>query len=366
MRRNTLFAVPFDPAKLALSGEPTAIVEDAELDPARSKGAFTVSQGGILAYHPGTGTNRSQLVWLDRAGKRLGTLGEPGLIGEPALSPDGKRAAVSVLDAASRIVQIWIYDLASGTGSPFTFGSSPSRFPIWSPDGSRVFFLSSRLDRKIVFVKPAAGTGEEEVLRSEGWTYPTDTSRDGRFLALTHYDRRDGWSVRAFPLTGEKNAEAIASGRMKEPVTRFSPDSRWVAYNSLESSRSEARRPGALLRQRRGGADVRRRGAGGVPRVRSAEGPLQAPVDPQHVLLVLRRRARRREVPRDVPGPHEAGADRARPELARRAPEVTARQPGRRSTTYERSILATFAVPAWRITRCSLARRISSTASTPC
>ncbi len=240
MRRSTLFAVPFDLRSLAISGEPSAIVEDAERDLARSKGGFTVSEGGTLAYHPGTQTSWTQLVWLDRSGRRLGSVGEPGIMGEPTLSPDGKRAAVSVLDVASRIVQIWLYDLTDGAGNPFTFGSSANRLPIWSSDGSRVYFSSKRKGSVGLYVKPASGAGEEEeVYRSEGWAYPTDCSRDGRFLVFTHYGRQDEWAVWVLPLFGEEKATMLAGEKMKEPTARFSPDSRWVAYDSIASGRAE-------------------------------------------------------------------------------------------------------------------------------
>jgi Tol biopolymer transport system component len=242
MRQNTLFAVPFDPRSLAISGEPSVVVEDAERDLGRSKGGFTVSEGGTLAYHPGTQTSWTQLTWLDRSGRRLGSVGEPGILGEPALSPDGKRAAVSVLDAASRIVQIWLYDLASGAGSRFTLGSSTSRFPVWSSDGSRVYFSSNRKGRGVLYVKFASGAGEEaEVFRSEGWAYPTDCSRDGRFLVFTLNDLPGGReeAVWVLPLFGEKKATALAGEKMKEPVARISPDSRWIAYESKELGRQE-------------------------------------------------------------------------------------------------------------------------------
>ena len=234
MRQSTLLAVPFDPRSLAISGEPSVIVEDAERDLSRGKGDFTVSEGGTLAYHPGTLTSWTQLAWLDRSGRRLGSVGEPGILGEPALSPDGRRAAVSVLDAASRTVQIWLYDLASGTGSRFTLGSWASRFPIWSPDGSRVYFSSNRKGRGDLYVKPASGSGEEEqVLHSEAWVWPSDCSRDGRFLVFTLMDLTGGreGGVWVLPLSGEKKATALAGEKMKEPVARFSPDSRWDARN---------------------------------------------------------------------------------------------------------------------------------------
>ncbi len=242
MRQSTLLAIPFDPRSLVLSGEPSVIAEDAERDLGRSKGGFTVSEGGTLAYHPGTQTSWTQLAWLDRSGRRLGPVGEPGIMGEPELSPDGRRAAVSVLDAASRTVQIWLYDLGSGTRSRFTLGSWASRFPIWSPDGSRVYFSSHRKGSGDLYVKPASGAGDEEqVFRSEGWVWPSDCSRDGRFLVFTLSNLTGGREagIWVLPLSGERKATAFTSEKMKEPVARISPDSRWIAYESEDSGRGE-------------------------------------------------------------------------------------------------------------------------------
>jgi len=242
MRQSTLLAVAFDPRSLAISGEPSVIADDAERDLGRSKGDFTVSEGGTVAYHPGTHTSWTQLVWLDRSGRRLGSVGEPGIMGEPELSPNGKRAAVSVLDAASRTVQIWLYDLAGGAGSRFTLGSWASRFPIWSPDGSRVYFSSNRKGSGDLYVKPASGTGDEkQVFHSEGWVWPSDCSRDGRFLTFTQGsvagDRQV--AIRVLPLSGEGKATIVSSEKVKEAVARISPDSRWIAYESEESGRGE-------------------------------------------------------------------------------------------------------------------------------
>jgi Tol biopolymer transport system component len=240
MRRTTLFAVPFDPRSLAISGEPGVIAEDAESDISRGKGGFTVSEGGTLAYHPGTQTNWTQLAWLDRSGRRLGSVGEPGIMGEPELSPDGKHTAVSVLDASSGTVQIWLYDLAGGTGSRFTLGSSANRFPIWSPDGSRVYFSSNRKGSGDLYVKSASGAGDEEqVFHSDGWVWPSGCSRDGRFLAFTHYGPQSETDIRLLPLAGDKKSVVFTSEKTKEPVARISPDSRWIAYESEESGRGE-------------------------------------------------------------------------------------------------------------------------------
>ncbi|MBZ5590463.1 MAG: serine/threonine-protein kinase [Acidobacteriia bacterium] len=240
MRRNELLAVPFDPRSFAVSGEPSVLAENVERDMGRSKGGFTLSEEGTLVYHPGARANTTQLTWLDRAGRPVGSVGEPGVLGEPELSPDGRRAVVSVLDAASRTVQVWLYDLGSGAGSRFTLGSSASRFAVWSADGSRIYFSSNRKGSDDLYVKPASGAGDEEqIFHSEAWLWPSAYSGDGPFLVFTQFGAKVERAVCILPLAGERKATVLALGNVKEPVARVSPDSRWIAYESEESGRGE-------------------------------------------------------------------------------------------------------------------------------
>ena len=240
MRRNELLAVPFDPRNPAVSGEPSVLAENVERDMGRSKGGFTVSEGGTLVYHPGAEANATQLTWLDRAGRPLGTVGEPGFLGDPELSPDGRRVVVSVLDAATRTVQIWLYDLGNSAGSRFTLGASASRFGIWSTDGSRIYFTSNRRGSDDLYVKAASGGGDEEqVFHSEGWLWPSASSPDGGLLVLTRFGPKAERSVNVLALSGERKATSLALGHVKEPVARISPDGRWIAYESEESGHGE-------------------------------------------------------------------------------------------------------------------------------
>jgi hypothetical protein len=236
LREDTLVAAPFDLSGLSLTGEAKLLVEDVDRDVGRSKGSFTVSAQGTLAFQEGRESNQAQLTWLDRAGRRLGTLGEPGILGEPSISPDGKSAAVSRLDTASRTTQVWRYDLVTGVGSRFTLGTLPSRFPVWSSDGSRIFFAQKREDGMDLRAKAANGSGDEELIyRSGDQLYPMSASHDGRFVVLT-LGRGNGLFV--LPLAGEKTMRMLTGGT-RDPTASLSPDSRWLAYHSEESGRNE-------------------------------------------------------------------------------------------------------------------------------
>ena len=172
----------------ALTGDPVTLADPVAFDATLNAGAVSVSASGLVAYRTG-GASRRQLTWFDRSGKALGTLGAPdenGLL-YPSVSPDGRRVAVS------RTVQgntdIWLLD---GTRtSRFTFDAALDRFPIWSPDGSRIVFDSNRKGH-------ARPLSEAVQRRRRGGTargIPAgqgrhDWSADGRFLSITASTRK--------------------------------------------------------------------------------------------------------------------------------------------------------------------------------
>ena len=172
-RQGTLVARRFDPARGELTSDPV-IVADAVV-------SFSVSPAGLVAYRAGRVTNRRQLTWFDRPGKAAGTLGgldENGLIG-PEVSPDGRRVAVTRTVEGN--MDIWLLDGARTTR--FTFDESPDQWPIWSPDGSRIAFSSSRKGVNDLYQKPSNGAGSEELLlESSQQKISNDWSPDGRFI----------------------------------------------------------------------------------------------------------------------------------------------------------------------------------------
>ncbi|MFY9551946.1 MAG: protein kinase, partial [Thermoanaerobaculia bacterium] len=129
LRERTLVAQPFDEKALKTTGEPIPIAEQVGTDTV-GLARFSISREGTLAYR--TGEMNDRLVWVDRAGKELEALGDPGMYHNPALSPDGARLAFNADDARSDKSDIWIRDLARGVNSRFTFGSGTALVPSWS------------------------------------------------------------------------------------------------------------------------------------------------------------------------------------------------------------------------------------------
>jgi Tol biopolymer transport system component len=238
VRAGTLVAQRLDLERKALTGDPVTLADPVGFDAGNSAaGAVSVSAAGLVAYRAG-GANRRKLAWFDRSGKALGVLGAPDEndLEAPRISPDGRRVAVA------RTVQgnadIWLLD---GTRtSRFTVDTALDRFPIWSPDGSRIAFQSNRKSAFNIYQKPAGGAGAEELLvESPQDKYATDWSTDGRFILYHSNDPQTGRDLWVLPLEGDRKPWVFLKTSFEERVGQFSPDGRWVAYTSNESGRYE-------------------------------------------------------------------------------------------------------------------------------
>jgi serine/threonine protein kinase/Tol biopolymer transport system component len=241
--QGVLTAQPFDPARAALSGDPIPLAQAVVENTGNFRSAFSVSPAGILAHRAGIGGGVRQLVWADRTGKTLGTVGPPDDAAPTsfALSSDGQRMAIA------RNIQnnydIWITDVARAVATRFSFDPAAEYSPVWSPDGSQVVFRSiNRKDFGVsdLFVKPANGSADERpFLVTPQPKTPLDWSRDGRFFLYSAQDpttRSDLW---ALPIGGEAKPVPIVQTPFDETQGQFSPDTRWVAYTSNESGRDE-------------------------------------------------------------------------------------------------------------------------------
>ena len=230
-----LRALPFSLETLTATGEAFPIVE-AGRDP-------SMAQDGTLVYFDGGGGGRN-LVWRDRDGKSLGTIGQAQKnIGPLALSPDGKRVAVEAAEADGNR-DIWVHDAVRGAKTRLTFDPARDGHPAWSPSGEQITFYSRRGGGIGIFSKPADGSGEAVLLAGEDTVgRAPDWSRDGKFLI--YWARRsedtggDLWYLK--PKAGGEGYEPTPYLRTAadERIPVFSPDGRYVAYVSSESGRSE-------------------------------------------------------------------------------------------------------------------------------
>jgi eukaryotic-like serine/threonine-protein kinase len=240
LRDNALMAQPFDTKRLTTTADAVSVGEQIGDLPAAARGFFAVSDAGTLVFQSGLRAGET-LVWLDRAGKRLATAGEPGQLMRTSVSPDGKRAAVSVYGHAAHDYDLWIYDLARNRRSRFTFGSANENGAVWSPDGSQLVFSDNRKGHLDLYRKLASGAGAEELLYADGLAkFPTSWSRDGKFLMYySTSDSKTGQDLWVLPLDGERKPFPFLKTEFNELYGQFSPDGRWVAYASDQSGNRE-------------------------------------------------------------------------------------------------------------------------------
>ena len=238
-RNQTLMAHPFDPEALTLKGEPVPLAEGVEVAGWNSwlESDFSVSQSGVLV-HTASVAAAAELAWLDRSGRRLGTLGDPGDYSNPALSPDEKSLAVGRVSPGTRTRDIWVLDLVRGTNKRLTFDPADDLNATWSPDGARIAFTSNRKGVRQIYLKRADGSGDDELLlASKADTNAEDWSPDGRFL-LYNLATSDLYLL-PMSSSGDRRPLPFLATEMVESMGRFAPNGRWIAYRSDESGRDE-------------------------------------------------------------------------------------------------------------------------------
>ncbi|HEV3215640.1 MAG TPA: protein kinase [Vicinamibacterales bacterium] len=243
--QGVLVAQHFDAARLTVSGDPFPVAQGIGQDDGTGRSAFSVSAAGILAHRLAAVIPR-QLVWVDRTGKSLGTVGplDEGNPTSPALAPDEKRVAHG--RSIQNNTDIWLTDIGRAIATRFTVDPALDVSPVWSPDGTDVVFRSTRKGPSDLFIKPANGaTDEQPLLVNQQNKTPLDWSRDGRFLLFSMLDAKtqsDLWVLPMGPSHGSTNARKpfpIVQTSFDETQGQFSPDGRWIAYTSNESGRDE-------------------------------------------------------------------------------------------------------------------------------
>jgi len=244
VREGALLAHRFDLSRLEVQGDPVPAAQRVSVSNWQSLSLFSASDNGVLVTSP-TFAPSSRLLWLDRSGKEVGSVGEAAPFGSARLSPDGRRLAVDVYDPVHDTADIWIYDTASGVGTKFVSGTQAHESsPVWSPDGGRVVFASDRRAKAVrpdLWIKPLEGGKEELFAAPADQRTPEDWSRDGRFLScsVTPTTGRRNNQIWVLDTGAGNRATPFAAEALRQADSRFSPDGRWIAYDSDESGRTE-------------------------------------------------------------------------------------------------------------------------------
>jgi Tol biopolymer transport system component len=223
-----LVAQRLDLQKSTLIGEPLTVADGVS--------AVSVAATGLVAYRTGA-ARRRQLQWVDRMGAAQGTIGETDdTLWAPRVSPDGRRVAMSRY--AQNNEDIWL--LEGARASRMTFDAASDSFPVWSPDGTRIVFLSNRTGSGDLYEKVTTGAGMEKLfLASDQYKYASGWSADGRFLLYFSIDPKTGGDLWVLPMAGERKPYVFLKTAFIEVWGQFSPDGKWVAYQSNETGREE-------------------------------------------------------------------------------------------------------------------------------
>jgi serine/threonine protein kinase len=239
MRQGSMFAQRLNMERGELTGDSVHIADSVAFDPNWGSG-FSVSETGILAYRT-AGSNNRRLAWFDRSGKEISILGlsDGNDYDNPELSPDGKRVLV---DNVQGNIDLWIIDAVQGIPNRFTFNAAAERWGVWSPDGKHTAFFSDRENRQgDIYQKPASATGNEELLLDSPalQKIPVDWSPDGQHIIYVQINPETFLDVWVLPLVDDSKPFEFEVTEFEEGNCQFSPDGKWVAYQSNETGSFE-------------------------------------------------------------------------------------------------------------------------------
>jgi serine/threonine protein kinase/Tol biopolymer transport system component len=241
MREQTLMAQRFNARSYETIGPQVPIAEDMAINAPTNRPIFSASNNGTLVYQTGGAQGGWRLLWFTRDGKQDSALTDLGAYSDPAISPDGTRVAVGVLQGGTG--DVWIFDLARKTKTRLTFGAGIQRYPVWTPDGKTIFYASNGRGLFQILSKAADGSGPEQVVieGEEALQIPLSVSPDKHYLVYMRLspDRKTGTDLWAVPLVGERKPFPIVQTVFDDREAEISPDGKWMAYQNNESGRSE-------------------------------------------------------------------------------------------------------------------------------
>jgi len=233
-RNGALTAQRFDPGILQLRGEAVPLAGPSALNRGWSNANFSVSDTGVVVYGGYSGTDR-QFRWVGRGGHPIASVGEPGAYGDVfRVSPDDSRLA----NSRDGVDHIWVTDITRGTPTRLTFSQYYYGMPVWSSDGNEIVFSSAQDGPANLYRKAAnAGAPERRITQSDNHQTPSDWSSDGWIL----YSEQSvsNRALHAVRIDGKGPSIQLAQMTGEDFRSRFSPDSRWISYESNESGRSE-------------------------------------------------------------------------------------------------------------------------------
>jgi serine/threonine protein kinase len=239
LRETVLVAQRFDPKSMKLSGNPIPVAEKLDYWNARDVAAFTAAHG-TLVYRHGT-LQKTQPMWVDGSGKEIGHFGEPGLYLTPRPSADGSLVGLVRSDPDTGKGDVWVVDTSRNTVSRSTFADAATIAFAFSPDAKRIAVSTiAGTATKGVWIQPISGSGNQEMLDvPKAFGNVSSWSPNGRYLFFMVQNNATRQDIYYIDLNGDKKLTPLIQSPANESGATLSPNSKWLAYHSDESGRSE-------------------------------------------------------------------------------------------------------------------------------
>jgi dipeptidyl aminopeptidase/acylaminoacyl peptidase/predicted Ser/Thr protein kinase len=233
----SIFAAPFDASRLELTGAAVPVIENVAGLGNSGLAQFALSDAGSLLYLRGDPYGgRRRLAWVNRSGFVQPISAPPRSYGSPRISPDGRHVALIARDPQ---VDVWRYDFEQERLARLTFDIRSEEQPIWSPDGKWITYTTAGQGPWHILRKAFDGSGVEELLfehphhqHAGSWT------PDGKTLAFELLPE-SGSDIMIALLDDRRSTRPFMQTSFLERAPVFSPDARWMAYESNESGRVE-------------------------------------------------------------------------------------------------------------------------------
>jgi eukaryotic-like serine/threonine-protein kinase len=239
LRETVLVAQRFDPKSLQFSGDPAPVAEKVDYWNARDFAAFTAAHGTLVFRHGQL--QKTQPMWVDRAGKELGRFGEPGLYSSPKPSPDGALVGLVRSDPDTGKGDVWIADTSRNTMSRSTFADAATIWYAFAPDAKRIA-VSTIAGAALagLWIQSTSGSGEQEKLETrQDFPMVTSWSPNGRYLFLFVQNNATRADIYYMDLAGDRKLTPFLHSPANEGFAVLSPNGKWLAYDSDESGRFE-------------------------------------------------------------------------------------------------------------------------------
>lgn len=230
-RDQTIMAQPISDSG-ELSGEPRPVADNALYDGGIWRSAISASNTGLLIYHTGRAQVLSTLRWLDRTGKELEVVGDPGSYWDIQLSPDGQKVAISMGDPQR---EIWLRDLPRRTLTRFPIEGAFAGTAAFSPDGGVVYFDVTRGDDNFILARRVSGGGQTQIAKLKDFPLVGSVAPDGKTLVASD---RLGRLIRV-PINPPGPPEVLTEEKSVESQPSHSSDGKWIAYQADQNGRFE-------------------------------------------------------------------------------------------------------------------------------